>query len=105
MRRRFLSEDPTGVRDYWDSPVTVAAYDRSFAQRIGWKWTAVMEELSARGWTLPQNISRIVDWGCGSGIASRIFLENIPAAPAASVRKRHGCGLHGFPTTVIVTHE
>lgn len=57
---------------YWDSPEELALYDETFAQRIGWKWDAVLEELRRRG-RMPGGAT-VLDWGCGTGIASRRLL-------------------------------
>jgi SAM-dependent methyltransferase len=57
---------------YWDSAEELALYDETFAQRIGWKWDAVLEELRRRG-RLPAG-KTVLDWGCGTGIAARRFV-------------------------------
>ncbi len=68
LRRRFLEGDPaSGV--YWTSRADLVQYDFTYAQRIGWKWDAVLRELSLRGWQPPAG--PVLDWGCGSGIAGR----------------------------------
>ena len=72
MRQRFLGPQAGG--DYWTSQEDLANYDFTFAQRIGWKWDAVLRELRARGWTPPPGRA-LVDWGCGSGMAGRRVLE------------------------------
>ena len=72
LRRTFL-ESPAGAGDYWQSETDLASYDATFAQRIGWKWDSVLEELRRRGWSPPRG--ELLDWGCGSGIASRAFLD------------------------------
>lgn len=68
MRSGFLAATD-GLADYWDSRRKLELYDQFFAERIGWKWDAVLGELSTLGWTPPGE--RFVDWGCGSGVASR----------------------------------
>lgn len=72
LRERFLSAQPGG-ENYWTSRSDLENYEITFAQRIGWKWDAVLRELRQRGWTPPSN--SILDWGCGSGIAGRCFVE------------------------------
>lgn len=67
---------------YWQSPADLASYDLTFAQRIAWKWDAVLAELKLRGWTPPAG--EMLDWGCGSGVAGRCVLrefgtESVPA--------------------------
>ena len=72
LRRTFL-DNPSGSGDYWKSDSDLASYDATFAQRIGWKWDYVLSELQRRGWSPPKG--ELLDWGCGSGIASRVFLD------------------------------
>ncbi len=73
LREGFL-KGSAGLADYWKGAEELSLYDRTFAQRIGWKWDAVLSELSVRGWMPPAQ--RLVDWGCGTGIASRRVLEH-----------------------------
>src|SRR5205814_479354 len=54
------------------------------AQRIGWKWDYVLEELKHRGWSPPAG--ELVDWGCGSGIASRAFLDHFGKKSVSALR-------------------
>jgi SAM-dependent methyltransferase len=61
-----------GAEPYWDSAEELALYDETFAQRIAWKWEAVLEELRRRG-RLPGG-KTVLDWGCGTGIAARRYL-------------------------------
>jgi hypothetical protein len=72
LRTVFL-EGAGGDRDYWLNEADLACYDATFAQRIGWKWDCVLAELQARGWRPPAGT--LLDWGCGSGIAARAFLD------------------------------
>lgn len=76
LRAAFL-EGTAGQADYWQSESDLASYDATFAQRIGWKWDYVLKELKQRGW-MPAP-SALVDWGCGSGIAHRAFLDHFGA--------------------------
>ena len=78
MRGAFL-EGTAGGANYWTSERDVASYDATFAQRIGWKWDYVLNELTRRGWTPPAG--ELLDWGCGSGIAHRVFLDHFGAGP------------------------
>ena len=71
LREGFLGGS-AGARDYWRSTEELALYDATFAQRIGWKWDAVLRELDARGWVPASR--RVLDWGCGSGVAGRRVL-------------------------------
>jgi hypothetical protein len=73
LRDRFLAAKPTGA-NYWTSRSDLGNYDFTFAQRIAWKWDAVLRELRLRGWTPPPG-SPLLDWGCGSGIAGRRVVE------------------------------
>jgi hypothetical protein len=67
-RERFLGGgSPDGP--YWASASDLAAYDLTYGERIGWKWDAVLDELRMRGWK-PSG-GKVLDWGCGSGIAGR----------------------------------
>lgn len=75
LRTRFLAPMPGG-RDYWESADALALYDRTYGERIGWKWDGVLGELAVRGW---QPKSRhLLDWGCGAGVAARRVLEAWP---------------------------
>ena len=72
LRRRFLEGSPTDG-PYWRAWSDLASYDFTYAQRIGWKWDAVLGELARRGWQPPPG--PLLDWGCGSGIAGRRVLD------------------------------
>jgi len=72
LRAAFLA-GTAGADDYWHSEADVASYDATFAQRIGWKWDYVLAELQRRGWSPAPGT--LLDWGCGSGIAHRAFLD------------------------------
>jgi ribosomal protein RSM22 (predicted rRNA methylase) len=71
LRARFLDGRNSGG-GYWRTEAELALYDATFAERIGWKWDAVLDELSLRGWK-PQ-ARHVCDFGCGSGIAGRRVL-------------------------------
>ncbi len=71
LRARFLDGSNAGG-GYWKNEAMLALYDVSFGERIGWKWDAVLGELKMRGWR--PAAQRVVDWGCGSGIAGRRVL-------------------------------
>lgn len=83
MRAAFLA-GTAGAQDYWQSETDLAAYDATFAQRIGWKWDFVLGELQRRGWTPPQG--ELLDWGCGSGVAGRAFLDYFGADSVTKLR-------------------
>jgi SAM-dependent methyltransferase len=76
LRVAFL-DGTAGARDYWRRESDLESYDQTFAQRIGWKWDYVLKELKRRGWSPPRG--EVLDWGCGSGIAGRKFLEYFSA--------------------------
>jgi hypothetical protein len=76
LREQFLRGAPG---DYWRSPADLANYDFTFAQRIGWKWDAVLAELDRLGWRPPPG--PVLDWGCGSGIAGRRVSEHFGLTP------------------------
>lgn len=79
LRRRFLLAGPGGLSDYWASDHDLAQYDATFAERIRWKWAAVLDELRANpAWALPGGMT-LLDWGCGTGVAARAFLSAFPA--------------------------
>ena len=85
MRERFLA-GTAGAQDYWKRPEDIALYDRTFAERIGWKWDAVLRELAARRWQ-PQS-RHVLDWGCGSGIAGRRVLAQWPQFESLALHDR-----------------
>ncbi len=72
LRRRFL-DGTAGEGPYWTSEDDLRHYDFTYAERIGWKWDAVLRELALRGWA-PRGGS-LLDWGCGSGVAGRRALS------------------------------
>ncbi len=68
LREGFLSGG-AAKGPYWQSLEDLAHYNFTYAERIGWKWDAVLDELKARGWA-PRG-GTLLDWGCGSGVAGR----------------------------------
>lgn len=66
LRDGFLHD---ASENYWSTKQDLELYDLVFAARIGWKWNALLESLTRMGWK-PQS-DKIIDWGCGTGIASR----------------------------------
>jgi SAM-dependent methyltransferase len=76
LRQGFLTRAGAGAA-YWLTHSDLAAYDLTFAQRIAWKWEAVLAELKLRGWRPPRG--EMLDWGCGSGVASRSVLREFGA--------------------------
>lgn len=82
LRAPFL-DGTAGRADYWQNESDLASYDATFAQRIGWKWDYVLAELQRRGWTPPPGA--LMDWGCGSGIAHRAFLDHFGTGPVTGL--------------------
>ncbi|MGC4074471.1 MAG: small ribosomal subunit Rsm22 family protein [Nibricoccus sp.] len=76
LRDGFLSGSAASG-PYWRSLSDLASYDFTYAERIGWKWDAVLAELRRRNWTPPART--LLDWGCGSGIAGRRVIESFGA--------------------------
>lgn len=90
LRERFL-KGKVG-EDYWSSEDELALYDATFAQRISWKWDAVLRELHARNWR-PQSRA-LFDWGCGSGIAARCVMAHWPQFASLTLHDRSPLALH-----------
>jgi ribosomal protein RSM22 (predicted rRNA methylase) len=82
LRQRFIQNEGPGP-DYWQNEETLRLYDRFFAERIGWKWDAVLRELKLRDWWPQSKI--LLDWGCGTGIATRKILQFWPELPIERV--------------------
>ena len=83
LRAKFLAREGT-TGSYWTSREDLANYDFTYAQRIGWKWDAVLRELGLRGWQPPAG--PLLDWACGSGIAGRRTLDFFGAARFGTLR-------------------
>ena len=83
LRTGFL-HDPSKAGDYWHSARALELYDISFAERIGWKWDAVIRELHLRRWSPPPP-TRLIDFGCRTGVATRRWLEAFPSAAPTEV--------------------
>lgn len=75
LRALFLDDTRGGrtLPDYWRDEADLAAYDRTLAQRIGWKWQAVLDECRQRGFGSARGRT-VLDLGCGTGIAARTFV-------------------------------
>lgn len=78
LRQVFIEDRESSTSDYWHNPAHVAIYEKFFARRIAWKWKSVLTELLRVEWRIPANISDVIDWGCGSGVASETLLESFP---------------------------
>ena len=73
LRATFLARDAAAAGPYWRDHDTLAAYDATYAERIGWKWDALLRELRLRRWAPPVG-TVLLDYGCGSGVAGRRVL-------------------------------
>jgi ribosomal protein RSM22 (predicted rRNA methylase) len=81
LRDSYLGAEFKGTKDYWSSLNDLALYDSTFGQRIAWKWQNVILESKEKLQSfLTKEDWRVVDWGCGTAIASRTLLLEIPAA-------------------------
>ncbi len=65
LRERYLTD---AREEYWTDR-DLELYDATFAQRIGWKWDAVLADLDTLGWR--PKAGRLLDWACGTGVAGR----------------------------------
>lgn len=82
LRTHFLNARE-GLSDYWTSEELLSLYDATFAERIGWKWNFVLEDLELSGWSLPDGV--LVDWGCGTGTATLKVLQSPIASSISAV--------------------
>lgn len=73
LRQAYL-EAKGFLPDYWQNEQLLEAYDLTLAARIGWKWEAVLAVLATRLNAQVLQAPRLVDWGCGTGMASRTLL-------------------------------
>ncbi len=73
LRAVFLAREAAASGPYWQNHSALAAYDATYAERIGWKWDALLAELRLRAWMPPAGTT-LVDFGCGSGVAGRRVL-------------------------------
>jgi hypothetical protein len=83
LRAAFL-DGTAGAQDYWCTERDLESYDQTFGQRIRWKWDYVLNELKRRGWSPPAAAGEVIDWGCGSGVATRSFLEHFASDSSAT---------------------
>ncbi len=81
LRERYISRSEGGVHGPldrgWLDARELALYDATFGARIGWKWAAVLAELEQRAVEPPRGT--ILDWGCGTGVAARAWIERFGA--------------------------
>lgn len=83
LRSRFLGKDAGGTGVYWQDEEELALYHTTFAERIGWKWDNALDEAERVGFTPTSR--KLMDWGCGSGIASLRVIERLGADAFDSV--------------------
>lgn len=81
VRAVFL-DGAAEAADYWTDTGLLDDYDRTFGTRIRWKWEFVLGELARVGWRAPDGM--VLDWGCGTGVASRALFAADAIAPAAA---------------------
>lgn len=67
LRARFLSTSGAAGA-YWQDEDDLAQYHATFGARIGWKWDDALATASHAGFALQTR--RLLDWGCGSGVAT-----------------------------------
>lgn len=84
LRETFLS-DRKSAGPYWHTLTDLECYNFTYGERIGWKWDAVLAELSLRRWAPPAG-GTVLDWGCGSGIAARRVIAHFGATHFARLR-------------------
>jgi len=93
LRATFLEGKPVR-RAYWTSDEDLAQYDVTYGERIGWKWDAVLADLRDIGWTPPAAVDRVLDWGCGSGVAGRRVLQAYPTLRTLQLHDRSPCAVN-----------
>ena len=74
LRDVFLGAASAARRDYWRDQADLLVYDAFFGKRILWKWEAALQMATARG-AVPGRGARVLDWGCGTGVAARAFVQ------------------------------
>lgn len=79
LRTIFLSETAGGQKDYWSSSHLLELYHETFAQRIGWKWDAVLKDFSAKVIFNKKESYTVLDYGSGTGIATEKIVEHLGA--------------------------
>jgi len=85
LRGKFLAADARGTPNYWQQSSDLSQYDEVFAPRIRWKWDAVLRDIADRDPGFFTGSCQLIDWGCGSGVASLAVLEQMHDLSAVSV--------------------
>jgi len=86
LRAQFLAAqegDASAQPSAWKNERDLLLYDAVYGARIGWKWDAFLRDALPR-LVLPAN-ARLLDLGCGTGVATRAFARHA-AGIAASVQ-------------------
>lgn len=86
LRAQFLAAqegDASAQPSAWKNERDLLLYDAVYGARIGWKWDAFLRDALPR-LVLPAN-ARLLDLGCGTGVATRAFARHAAGA-AASVQ-------------------
>lgn len=81
LRAQFLAAqegDATARPSAWEDERDLALYDSVYGARIGWKWDAFLADALPR-LVLPEG-ARLLDLGCGTGVATRAFARHGAAA-------------------------
>lgn len=78
LRAAFLSEDPKSRSQVYWTEKSLELYDVTFAKRIEAKWQGVVCELQSLGFN-PAQGSSVLDWGCGTGVATLALLKAFPS--------------------------
>jgi len=78
LRQRYLSET-AGQLDYWKSQHVLEQYDQVYGRRILWKWEGILALLAHCAWDFNKT-KVIVDWGCGTGVASEAYLPRLASS-------------------------
>lgn len=91
-----------GVAVYWDSQTLLRDYHHTLGQRIKWKWSAILPELLAAKKLTPG--PELIDFGCGTGIATLALLEQLPPSTIAKVHLYdHSTAALAFAKTAITS--
>ncbi len=75
LRQAYLNAQGF-LPDYWKNEALLKAYELTLAQRIAWKWQAVLEVLRPLLGPGGLRTPCLVDWGAGTGIAARTVLSS-----------------------------
>jgi len=75
LRGVFLGEAAGRRDDYWANEEILESYHLFFGARIRMKWDAVLGDALTRGFAVEKS-ARVVDWGCGTGVATLALLPH-----------------------------